>query len=230
MSLKLKVMGLGILAALSVSAVSVMNASATTGGHFTSDVSHTLLSGSDVAGSPTVFTSFGRTISCPTTSYTGTTNATTVTEITITPTYGTPCNHSLGEAHVNMNNCDYLFTIGKKAVGDNTVHLDCPGASGPTITVTAFLTECVIEVSPDQTPSGGVAFETATSGSPAKHHITANSTVSGVHAVVTKDSGLCPLNLGETEANGTLVGKATVKGFETNGTTQVGITATGSEG
>lgn len=226
MSIKLKALGLGLIAALAMSAFAVMSASATTGGHFISEQAHTLLKGSDEAANPTKFIAFGQTVTCKKAVYHGTTTNATETEQTITPTYS-ECTHSLGTAHVNMNGCDYLFTVrANPDVNDNTVHLVCTGAQGPTIQVTGPFGNCKIEVTPNQTPAGGVAFKTGGSGS--THDIVADATTSGIHAVITEGGGnffVCGTT-STTTSTATLDGNATLQGFATDGTTQVGITAT----
>lgn len=226
MSLKLKALGLGLVAAMAMSAFAVMSASATTGGHFISEQAHTVLKGADEAANPTKFIAFGQTVTCKKAEYHGTTNATTETSQTITPTYA-ECSHSLGTAHVNMNGCDYLFTIRPEpATTDNTVHLVCPGASGPTIQVTGPFGNCKIEVTPNQTPAGGVAYKTGGSAG-ATHDIIADSTTSGIHAVITEGGGnffVCGTT-STTTSTASLDGNATLRGFNTAGA-QVGITAT----
>jgi hypothetical protein len=228
MSLKLKALSLGLLAACAMSAFTAATAGAETGGHFTSELETTRLTGFDTTGaSRTEFHSFGQSIFCDESVYHGTQSQKTVTEVTITPTYA-GCEHSLGPATVNMNGCDYKFTIGKKAVQHNTVHLICTGL-GPRITVNGPFGKCVIEVTPNQTPAGGVAYETGGASGPT-HDIEANATTSGLHAVRVEGGFFQCGTSATTEANAELTGKATLQGFNPVSGNQVGITATGSEG
>jgi hypothetical protein len=226
MSLKLKALGLGLVAALAMSAFAVVNATATTGGHFTAENSHTILSGLDDATTPPKFHAFDQTVTCKHATYSATTGE-TATSITATAVYG-ECSTSVGPAVVNMNGCDYLFTVRTNpATNHNTTHLVCPGG-GPTIRVNSPFSghDCIIEVTPNQTPSGGVTYETGgTAGS--GHDIVVNATVTGIHSVITTAGGnffACGTT-DTTDNEGELTGKATVTGKNTAGAA-VGITAT----
>lgn len=224
MSLKLRALGLGLLAILATSAFAVVNATAETGGHFVSEVSHTVLSGTEVKENHQVrFAVDGGTpIECTKVTYTGTTTATTVTEVTITPHY-TECITKGGatphNVDVTMNGCAYVFTIGKKSTADNTVHVEC--LTGGVIEI--HHPNCTITV-PAQTPSGGIAYETDTTPG-GKHSITPNITVTGIAAQY--HGGIC-IFLG-TSHQATMTGAATLSGTTTEGS-PVGITATGAQG
>ncbi len=224
--MKLKVLGLGLLAILAMSATAVMNAGAETGGHFVSEQEHTILAGTETEHTRLIDHHTGNVVSCPhtTPTYHGTTTSATVTEVNITPTYPTNCTDGSGHTvHVDMNGCTYKFTIGKKVTGDNTVHLVCPGA-GPQLTITGPFGTCTVDITPNQTLSGGVAYETGgTSGS--GHDIVANVTVSGIHMIYTGGFFLCEAANETTSNTGTLVGKVTIQGKDTAGN-PVGITAT----
>lgn len=223
MSRKLKALCLSLFAVMALGGFAVMNASAETGGHFTSEVAATTITGSENSTHFTELTVPGLTgIRCTTASYSGTTSATTVTQITITPSYancettgGTP-----GEVTVDVNGCAYIFTIGKKSTADNTVDLECNGAK-PYIAVTHQ--GCEIRV-PAQNNIVGVAYNTTVENN--KHAITLTATASGF--TTNFEAGFCVL-LG-TSHTSTLSGSVTVTGKNTATGAAVGITATGSEG
>lgn len=229
MSIKLKALGLGLLAAMAISAFAVMNASAKDGGHFVSENEHTILTGTESWPLTTHVTELAveglKGIVCTTPSYSGTvqTDKTkTVTSITITPVYegcettGDP----KGSVTVTMNGCDYTFTVTSddSQKTDSTVHVLCP----PGKVIEIHHPSCTITV-PPQTPAGGVSYSRETVNG--KHAITLNSTVSGINLQF--HGGICNL-LGTTHP-GTLNGSVTVSGKDTPGN-PVGITATGTGG
>lgn len=222
MSIKLKALGLGLLAAMAMSAVAVMNAGAETGGHFVSSASHTNLIGEESGTNHRVkFASDGGTpIECTKATYTGTMSGSTATEVSIKPHY-TECRTEDAPVNehkvvVHMNGCEYNFTVGQNPEGHNTVHLVCPtGVSGATITHP----NCTMRM-PAQTPADGVAYTSDTSG-PA-HAITADVTATGITAHY--EGGICVF-LG-TKHTATMTGSVTLRGEDTNGN-PASITATG---
>jgi hypothetical protein len=232
MSIKLKVLGLGVLAMLAVGAFTAINATAETGGHFVADspTGNVSVTGREDATDFTELTVPGLTgIVCTTATYEGTA-ANTSTELTITPHYSN-C-HTTGSAAVvtvHVNGCDYRFTIGKKSTADNTVDLVCP--AGKEIEVTHE--GCTIKIPPKNNILG-VAYETIITGG--KHAITLKATASGF--TTNFEAGFCVL-LG-TSHTSTLSGSAIVEGWEDLGNdathlhgiegARVNITATGSEG
>jgi hypothetical protein len=226
MSIKLKALGLGLLATMALAGFMAMNATAETGGHFTSEATHTIISGEDETGvnRPELRVPGLTGIVCDKSTYSGTTNATTVESITITPTYE-KC-HTTGDepeikkpVTVDVNGCTYTFTIGKKSTADNTVDLVCPGEK-KYIAVTHE--GCEIRI---LAANGikGVAYKTTTINS--KHAITLEATAAGF--VANFEAGFCIL-LG-TSHTGELIGSVNVTGKDTLNNA-VGITATGSEG
>lgn len=225
MSIKLKALGLGLLAAMAMSAVAVMNAGASTGGHFVSTEAHTNIEGFEGAepnphvlhfnkegGAP------GERIGCDVDKYTGTISsaAKTATEITITPSweqcYTTGSPNTKFEIHENK--CDFLFTISKTPLAHNTAHVKCQSA-GEAFVITH--PNCTITV-PPQTVTG----VTYTNITESRHEVTLTSTVKGITAHY--HAGIC-IFLGTTHKS-EMTGSVTVKGFNTEGV-QIPVTATG---
>jgi hypothetical protein len=235
MSFKLKALGVGLLAVLSVSAFAVMNASALTGGHFSSEgfPVHTDIKGSEDttvgATDRFEFRSHGLEggIVCDKVSYTGTMAGTPLSQITVTPKYEecqtTPA--VTGSVPVEVTGCVYIFTVGKtpKEEPEGSVHLEC-GETGHiiikhpncTITITGSAASGV-----NQTLTG-FTYKTITING--KHAITIDAPSLGIQFKTRYEGSLCALT--GTNHTGTLVGAATVGGTNTAGES-VGIRATG---
>jgi len=239
MSIKLRALGLGLLALLAMGAFAAVNATAEEGGHFTSDspTGNTWITGTEQRGAggtePDV-TRLGivglKGIHCKHASYVATASGSTVTSLTVAPTYKecTTEPEGLKNVVVDVNGCTYTFTIGKKISNvHNTVHILCPvGVKGIVITHP----ECEIVI-PPQTVTG-IAYNTITENN--KHAITVEPTIGigGTPTLTTHfEKGVCVL-LGTSHA-GEFTGGVKVTGFEdkadkTEGP-QVNITATGIE-
>lgn len=220
MSTKLKALGIGFLAVMAMSAVAVMNASAESRGHFTSEVAHTTLQTSETETHRLELRVPGLTgIICTESSYEATTAAATVTEITVTPTYKgcETTGGSKGSVTVETNGCDYVFTAPnlESAKTEHTVDYKCPGTG-----IVLHHEGCEIEIHPINNLKG-IGYTTVVENN--KHAITLTANVTGFTS--TFHSGFCIL-LGTTHG-GELVGSATIKGLNT-ANEQVGITATGS--
>ncbi len=228
MSIKLKALGLGILAALAISGVAVMNASAESQatGHFTSEVANPTLKVDDTVEPHRLQLSIeGLTgIVCDKSSYvvTWTDGGTTTKDITAEPNYET-C-HTTGSAKavaIKMNGCKYTFTQPNKesAKTEHTVDLTCPANQKVVIEHEG----CVIEVHP-QNNLKGVGYTTLQEevGGKKIHAITLTT---NVKFVATIHNFPCNLIL-PTEKVSELSGSATVTGF--NGAARQSITATGS--
>jgi len=218
---KFRVLSLGILAVLSVTAFGVVSATADTGGHFTSSVHHTTLVGTETALPPhrLHFTEEGKSeedwIGCDKDHYTGTLTVTTAESITITPnwsecyTTGTPNT----KFDIHENGCHFTFTIGDTGT-HHTVHLTCP--EGKAIEITHQ--NCNITVKPST--HLGVVYKTDTTSNK-KHSITLEVTVKGIASEY--HSGLC-IFLGTNHVS-EMRGSVTVEGRNT-AEEPVDITAT----
>lgn len=217
---------LGLFAALVLSVTVAATASAE---HFTSEVAHTTLQGSESAR--THFTTGSGTIECTEVSYSGTTSAATVTSVTITPSYpkcwhNEPAHTAAPNATVNMNGCTYTFTI-ENTLEHNQVHVVCPVGKKIEISVPG----CQLTVGPQTvgedpnagTTDNGVKYTTGGIGS--THDLTVDITLK---EIAYEKHGLCvfvaPTGTGP-HSDGVLTGQATLKGLNTAGQ-QVGITAT----
>lgn len=231
MSLKLKVLGLGLLAVMATSAFAVMNASATVTGHFTHDaVGHATVVGTEIYGTKHMLefhrteptgTYVGAPIACTEASYHGTVTTATVQSITITPTYKNCATTDgvWGEVDVTMNECDYTFRSNTAASANPptahaTVTVDCPAGKA----IEIHHPNCTITV-PAQTPKGGATYTTVTENN--KHALTVD--ITATHIVGYYHGGLC-IFLGTTKEFD-MTGSVTVKGL--NPTNEpVNITAT----
>lgn len=221
MSIKLKALGLGLLAVLATSAFAAMNATAETGGHF---VHHGPTNHATVVGEETLGTEHtldfisegGSEIGCTVADYHGTVAAKTVESITIFPTWE-ECytTGSTTKFDVDENGCWFTFTIGRKGqtAPHHTVHLLCP--TGETIEITH--PSCRIHI-PPQTLTGVTYKEDEVGG---KKAITLESTVKNITSHY--ESGICVF-LG-TKHLAEMVGSVTVWGEDTEGK-RIDITAT----
>jgi len=154
MSIKLKALGLGLLAMVAMSAFAAMNAGATVSGHFVTGSEHTFITGIVQKGTTHdlhFVSEGGSEIGCDSSQYTGTHKSVskTTTELTITPAwdqcYTTPDGTKFG---VHENGCDLVFKS-RAALGEATVNVNC--ASGKKIVITH--PSCEISV-PTQTVGG----------------------------------------------------------------------------
>jgi|SRR6187549_656112 len=211
MSIKLKALGLGLLAAMAMTAVGVLNASASITGHFTHTATggHGLVVGTESGTHRVKFSVDGGTpIECEEASYHGTVSAATVTAVRVTPTYG-KCKTEGGAAGsvvVDTNECHFVFHSNTKASGSNptghaTVTVECT-SKGPIVVTHP---NCEITI-PSQSLSG-VTY------TPNGSEITLDSTVGGITSHY--HGGICVF-LGTTHT-GTMTGSATVKGTNTDG-------------
>jgi hypothetical protein len=159
MSYRQRICRLGLLTALAVSGV-VATASASTGGHFTSSVEHSKVSGSDSLNGPDQLElhlhGLEGGIHCPGASYTGTMAGSTTTELLLIPTFGS-CWTTGGEqtTWIHANGCQYRFTVGTKSLG--TIDLVCPTGAA----VVATHPNCTITI-PAQNNVGGITYTTTT--------------------------------------------------------------------
>ena len=207
MTLKLKALGLALVAALAMSAVAATSASASFAG-FHSTAAHTTLAGT--SENTHSFVRSGVNLTCTHAVFTGTQSGTTTSTVETQVDYTTnTCHGPLGSSvHVDFTTgeCGYHFTLtaSKTAVAK----LVCKKVGGSaTITPTAFGSSlCTIHV-PPQTVDGHVTFTNLAGGD-----VTANSTASGIDSTRTGSSA-CGA---ENDATGTYSGNVVLNGGAAN--------------
>lgn len=220
MCLKVKAFCLGLLAVLAISNFTVGSATAETGGHFVSAVSHTTISGSEglLTSDVLEFTITGLEggIVCEGASYDGTIASATVTELLLNPFY--PSCHTTGSAEnvtIHENGCQYRLTVAPEHIGtvEGTLDIVCPKG----FSLTMLHPNCTIQI-PAQNNLKSIIYTTVTEF--------------GVHAITVDvnaqfnlqfEGGICTL-LGTTHT-GTLKGSLVLKGTNTS-EELVSITAT----
>lgn len=229
MNRKFKAVGLGLLSALAISAFvassAFSNIEAHTGGHFTTDGPLPVqLHGHSNETHKGHLNAFGQTVTC-TETYSGTQAAATATQQTIIPTY-TNCLSGANPVTVNMNGCDYLFTIRDTNASTlhNDVHFVCP--QGAKAEVSRNDGSCNITF-PPQTVTNGVTYTTTTVNG--KHAITADITAQNL---TYEKHGACvflaPFGTGP-HVGASLTGSATLAGTSSLGE-PTNVTATGRNG
>jgi hypothetical protein len=217
----LKVFGLSIIAILALSSVAASMASAD---KFTVESSPATLTANQVEAN--VFTTTAGTVKCTTTTFKGTVNVVSTTEVTVAPTYG-GCTGFGFPAHVDVNECVYVLTINPAAgVTTGTVDVECP--AGKEITVTATTSsvnptlKCTVHV-PTQTDVGVVTYKNV--GTPPggeTREVLVEVNLAGLKYTHTAGSGLgaCPSGSSST---GTYKGTVLVTGENAAGTTHIGV-------
>lgn len=227
MSLKLKALGLALVAALAMSAIAVFSASAETGGHFTSEVEHTILEGEDTGfgfaySDPAAAIGFN----CEQLKFLGTMVDDTAVEALLAPTFVNCKSAKAKSVKVNTNGCNFLLTIRKVEPDkkDNTVHLICPGASTLEVTLEGEFGNCLITIKA-QTPAGGIAYKTDGAAG-VGHDLRMSTTLSGIHAVYHGGIAKCGVQDHKTFETAAIAAETTLRGYNTEDVL-VGITATG---
>jgi hypothetical protein len=221
MSLKVKVLGFGLLAMVAMSAFAAMNASATVPGHFVSDVHTTTIIGSENTTHKLEFTTHGLEggIVCDEASYHGHVTGTTVTSVTIKPTYA-KCHTTGGNAGsvvVDVNGCTYTFTVtgGSPATTEHKIDLVCPAGAAIVLT---HGNNCTITI-PPQNNVGSFTYTTDIVNT--KHAITLHA---NAQFATQYHAGACVL-LG-TGHTTTLKGSVTLVGQDVATGVPASITAT----
>jgi hypothetical protein len=225
MSMKLRAISLGILAAMAISAVAVMNASANGKGHFVfSGHGENLWEVEGTEQEPahklelTLHGLEGGVV-CDVAFYDATGKGETAADLTFIPTYE-KC-HTTGSATnipIHVNGCTYTFTVAEKTgdATEQTAHLKCP--VGKTLEITH--PNCTVTIH-EQSVTTGLTYTTRpVAPETGPHWITLDV---NIQFKVTKH-GICQI-LG-TEGNGTLKGSATAKAYKHGTPTQINLTAT----
>lgn len=232
MSLKLKILGLSLLAVMATSAFAVVNASATSDGHFVAEPPagdhHVIVRGAETVGTPhrlhfneisdtSGHPTTGSSITCTHAKYHGTLTgaaSTTTQAVQVRPEYigcstnGEPPHNVVVDVPAGCGTNVFEFTSG----GSGTVHVNC------TITITHPNCEITIPSGSINTLSG-ISYTTVTEQG--KHALTMHVNVKTITG--TYHGGLCVF-LGTTHYF-EMVGSVTVWGEDTVGN-RVGITHT----
>jgi len=214
-------LGLGLLAALVMSAMSVMSASAITSGHFTSDAPSgtTKAQITSVTGGNHSLTlsipALGTTVNCHSFTYSGHMTGSTQQALKAEGSLQN-CTTNQGEAAVVTNNgCALEFT--SRSTGHMTTHFVCPvGAKAEMHTANGTFTFGT------QTPTKGGAVATTILGPGGKHSITADITVEGIHY---ECHGFCAI-FGTTGTTATISGSGEGHGVDAVSGNYVNVTAT----
>jgi len=218
MSIKLKVLGLGLLAVMATSAFSVMNAGAVVGGHFIHKGAggKAVITGHEAKGTSHQLKFYhlktnshetdpeALPIECETAKYEGTVTTETVTSIQMYPTY-TKCNTEggvPGSVTVTPNGCSYTF-FSQGANKHGTAQVDC--AAGKAIVINH--PNCEITIPAQTTMTEGLTYTATVEG---QNSITADVTVNTITGQY--HGGIC-IFLGTTQKF-EMKGSVTVKGYE----------------
>jgi hypothetical protein len=234
MSLKLKALGLGFLAAIAVSAVVVMNVSASPidpiknpgeSGHFVSDAPNkkTHVIGTEGPGlnhrGHLFDHSVAGEIGCDIASYTALATGETVVSLTVSAAYDdcyTTPEGAKDSVTVTMNGCTYTFTVKKETTNntEQTVHLVCPAGKK----VEVHHPNCTTSIHP-QTVNTGFTYTKEFEGT--KHVVTLDVKATFANT----KHGLCQF-VSPTNGFGEIRGSVTVRGFDAVTGAQASITAT----
>jgi hypothetical protein len=215
MSTKLKVVGLGLLAMVSVGALAAMNASANTNGHFVTQGNvHAEILGLEEGEHELELTLQGleNGIVCNAASYSGTTTHETEPDITITPSYGAcyTTGSEVGTTVIHTNGCTYTLRVAKSTTNatEQTASLVCPEKKSLEITHPS----CTINVAP-QVILTGLTYTTEAEAGSGLHLVTLDSNVQ--FSVTYEGKTLCQMFLGTGPHLATLNGSVTVRAYNT---------------
>lgn len=217
MGIKVKVLGLSFLAVLALGATIVVNASATAGGHFTSNRENTTLEvieqGSDVLE---FIPGMSKGVVCQKSTYHGVFATTKVTAVTLTPKYEDclTTGGKVGGVTITTHDCTLEFTVRPNPdTKHNTMHIKCPATKKITM-VDSEAGGCTTEVGP-QTIEGVVYKKIQWQGTAS---ITAEFTAKNIQYTF-HNGGLCGF-LGTTHNDGELKGSVIVKAWNKDSPTQ----------
>ena len=221
MSAKLKAFGFGLLAALAVNAITVMNAPAGTGGHFYASsggaqFNHPIIKITEEGEHKQHLISHGLAgeIGCLESNYETTLTTGKAGTIEVFPSFAGCSTTGSSAVTVTMNGCAYVLKVaaGTTESTSQTMDLKCPGTNK----VEIHHPNCTIKI-PPQSNIGGLRYTTEIFP---RHRI-----VKHLFAVVATqfEGGICIFT--GTNHTGTIEGSVTVEAFATTGE-QVDLTAT----
>lgn len=227
----LKALGLGLIAMLAVSVISVSAASADA---FTTESYPATITGGDdpgVAGT-SEFASTGGVAKCPSATYHATLSGASTT-LTVTPNLnGASDNCTVAgsiPAVVDLNGCDFLVHIGSGASTSVTADLLCPAGKEVTMTSNqntagSLTTKCTTHL-PPQTLSG-ITYDNLGAGT--TREIRATMNVSGITYTETAGTGLGACATSVLQHTGTLKGTDLLTAETDGGNTHIGFFLTES--
>lgn len=200
MTRSIKALGLGLLAALALSAAAAPAASANP--FFHSEFAGIFLTGGQTgAVANTLTTDLGE-MKCNVARFDGTQGPMTTTTMTLKPTYE-ECKVGMSNATVTLNGCAYTFHLEEQTEPiEARMGIECP--DGEEIEVETA--ECTITI-PAQEPRKEVTFTNEGEGT--TRAVVADLNVSGIHY---EEHGAGCVGATETTENGTYTGVITVKG------------------
>jgi hypothetical protein len=215
----LKVLGVAVV---SISAMSAIGAATSSANQFHSTAAKTTVTVASNTTQSFQYETGGETVECSTVGGSGTFTDQTITEVTFQPTYN-KCvlkGVAFSKVVVDMNGCDYLFTI-EAAKNSGPAHVVCQGTNQIDLTVEVFgVLFCIFHIG-KQTPTGVSNY--VNSGS-MEVKVTAGQTgISGTMEPITMGGLAC----GSTTSNsgtytGSVVAKCEEDGTQNQKACQVG--------
>lgn len=206
----IKLLGLGLLAALALSTAAAPAASANP--FFHSEFAGIFLTGGQTGiVANTLTTDLGE-MKCNVARFDGSQGAMTTTTMTLKPTYE-ECKIGMENALVTLNGCRYTFHLGEQTEPiEAAMGIECPDGEELEIETA----ECTITI-PAQAPLQEVTFTNEGEGT--TRAVVADLNVSGIHY---EEHGAGCVGATETTQNGIYTGVITIKG-EDAGEEHVGI-------
>lgn len=197
----IKVLGLGLIAALAMSAAAAPAASANP--FFHSEFAGIFLTGGQTGAVANVLTTDLGEMKCQVVQFGGSQGAMTTTTMTLKPKYE-ECKVGMSNATVTLNGCAYTFHLEEQAEPvEARMGIECPFAGGK---IEIHVGECTITV-PAQEPRKTVTFTNEGEGK--TRSVVADLNVSGIHYV---EHGAGCASQTQTTENGTYTGVITVTG------------------
>ena len=195
------------LALLEVLAVGMIAASVASANQFHSSVVNTTWTRSANETQEFQYETGGINVECVTVTGAAQTTAQTVPELTFNPTY-TNCDLEevpFSLVQINMNGCQYLFTL-QATQNHGPVHIKCPPEEEITITVKVFGTDfCTVYID-EQTPNGNASW--ANSGA------VEINVLPGQTGIVAERQGSAECGAAQSNT-GRYLGKVQIRGEET---------------
>jgi hypothetical protein len=212
----LKVVGLALGALFAMSAVGASAAQATSSLDIGSNPA--ILTAQQKTQLKFTLTASGLVVKCTTANLEGTTAASNVTQVTVTPQYS-GCTLGGTATTIDINGCKFLITGTNSA---RTAEVDIQGCNpGKHLTITQGTCEITV---PEGGPYSHTVFTNVANQTPTEADV--NVTFAGIHYV---GEGGCGTNVNGAHEDGDLTGETTLKAFQDSGGvegTQVSLEAT----